>query len=103
MSFCRPRTGGRLLVFGYGRMLDGEAEHEHGVGVTVHGPGGRRQHLLGNRVVDDAHLNGDLLYASVDNGGDQPGRMVVSLRGGRVVASSDQPLPFLVGDPGPAC
>jgi hypothetical protein len=92
---------GRLLA--YGRMWDGEAEHERGVGVTVHGPGGRRQHLLGTRAVDEAHLNGDLLYASVDNGGDQPGRVVVSLRSGRVVASSDELLPYLLDDPGPAC
>jgi hypothetical protein len=28
---------GRLLA--YGRRWDGEAEHERGVGVTVHGPG----------------------------------------------------------------
>jgi hypothetical protein len=39
----------------------------------------------------------------VDDGGDQPGRVVVSLRSGRVVASSDELLPYLLDDPGPAC
>jgi hypothetical protein len=39
----------------------------------------------------------------VDNGGDQPGRVVVSLRSGQVVASSDELLPYLLDDPGPAC
>jgi hypothetical protein len=84
---------GRLLA--YGRTWDDEAGHERGTGVTVHGPGWWARHLLGTRAVDDAHLNGDLVYASVDNGGDQPGR---------VVASSDEPLPYLLpGDPGPGC
>jgi hypothetical protein len=92
---------GRLLA--YGRTWDDEAEHERGTGLTVHGPGWAR-HLLGTRSVDDAYLNGDLVYASVDNGGDQLGRVVVSLRSGRVVASSDEPLPYLLlGDPGPGC
>jgi hypothetical protein len=89
----------RLLA--YGRMWDGEAERERGIGVTLHGPGGRRQHLLGNRAVGEAHLNGDLLYASVDNGGGQPGRVVVSLRSGQMVASSDELLPYLLDDPRP--
>ena len=73
--------------------------------MTVHGPGDRpQQHLLGTRAVMDAHLNGDLLYASVDLGREDYGRVVVSLRNGRVVASSLEPLPFLLVDQaGPAC
>jgi hypothetical protein len=93
---------GRLLA--YGGTWDDEAQTQRGVGVTLYGPGDRRpRHLLGNRAVDDAHLNGELLYTSVDNGGEMSGRAVVSLRTGRVVSSSDQPLPYLLLDPGRTC
>jgi hypothetical protein len=94
---------GRLVTFG--GAWDAEAQRERGVGLTVHGPGVRQPvHLLGTRLVHDARLNGDLVYASVDNGGELFGRVVVSLRSGRVVASSDQPLPYLLlGGPGPGC
>jgi hypothetical protein len=93
---------GRLLA--YGGTWDDEAQRQRGVGVTLYGPGDRRpRHLLGSRAVDDAQLNGELLYASVDNGGEVSGRVVVSLRTGRVVSSSDQPLPNLLLDPGRTC
>jgi len=94
---------GRLLTFG--GTWDHEAQRENGAGVTIHGPGGRpQQHLLGTRAVMDAQLNGDLLYASVDLGREEHGRVVASLRDGRVVASSLEPLPFLlVHQVGPAC
>jgi hypothetical protein len=40
----------------------------------------------------------------VDTGDELFGRVVVSLRSGRVVASSDQPLPYLLlGDPARSC
>jgi hypothetical protein len=94
---------GRLLSFG--GTWDHEAQRENGAGVTIHGPGDRpRQHLLGTRAVVDAHLNGDLLYASVDLGREEHGRVVVCLRDGRVLASSLEPLPYLLLDQvGPAC
>ncbi|HEY6707818.1 MAG TPA: hypothetical protein VJB61_09520 [Actinomycetota bacterium] len=41
-------------------------------------------------------LHGDLVYAAVDRGGEQPGRVVLSLSTGRVLASSDDPLPDLL-------
>jgi hypothetical protein len=52
----------------------------------------------------EARLNGDLVYAAVDTGGEQFGRRVVSLRGGRVLSSSKAPLPWLLlGERGPTC
>jgi hypothetical protein len=54
--------------------------------------------------VVEAQLDGDLLYAAVDTGAEQDGRVVVSLSSGRVVASSAAPLPFLLlGEGGPSC
>jgi hypothetical protein len=88
---------GRLLA--YGGSWDDEAQRERGVGLTLYGPGdGPPRHLLGIRAVDDVQLNGELVYASVDSGGELPGRVVVSLGSGRVVASSDEPLPYLLLD-----
>jgi hypothetical protein len=49
-------------------------------------------------AVLDAHLQGDLVYASVDNGGEQPGYVVVSLRQGRVLRASKDWLPTLLLD-----
>jgi hypothetical protein len=46
----------------------------------------------------EAHLNGDLAYAAVDNGGERYGRVVVSLGSGRVLSSSEAPLPYLLLD-----
>ena len=86
---------GRLLAFG--TVWDPGSERERGVGLTVYGPGDRRpRHLLGTQAVMDAHLDGDLVYASVDNGNEQWGRVVASLGSGRVLASSPAPLPFLL-------
>ena len=52
----------------------------------MYGPGDRApRHLLGTRVVVEAHLNGDLVYAAVDSGAEQYGRVVVSLPSGRVL------------------
>jgi hypothetical protein len=87
---------GRLLAFG--GTWDDQAERQRGVGVTVHRPEDRPRHVLGNRAVDDVHLNGELLYAAVDNGRELPDRAVVSLRSGEVVSSSDEPLPYLLVD-----
>ena len=91
-----PRVGRSACWLGGGNLA------VWGGDSAVHGPRGRRQHLLGNRAVDEVHLNGDLPYASVDNGGDQSGRVVVSLRSGQVLASSDELPPYLLDDPGPA-
>jgi hypothetical protein len=44
----------------------------------------------------EAHLNGDLVYAAVDHGGERYGRVVVSLASGRVLSSSERPLPWLL-------
>jgi hypothetical protein len=87
---------GRLLAFG--ASWDRAAQRPRGTGLTVHGPGDRRRHLLGSRMVDDVQLNGDLAYASVElgNGTGEWGHLVVSLRDGRVLASSDAPLPYLL-------
>jgi hypothetical protein len=86
---------GRLLA--YGGAWDHEARRERGVGLTLYGPRDRPpQHLLGTRAVVEAHLNGDLAYAGVDTGDEEYGRVVVSRRSGRVVASSEEPLPFLL-------
>ena len=94
---------GRLLA--YGGTWDHEAQHARGVGLTLYGPGDRApRHLLGTRAVVEAHLNGDLVYAAVDSGAEQYGRVVVSLPSGRVLSSSAAPLPYLLlGDRGPAC
>jgi hypothetical protein len=46
--------------------------------------------------VVDAHLHGDLVYAEVDSGGEQPGRVILSLGSRRVLASSKDPLPYLL-------
>lgn len=57
-------------------------------------------------MVDDAYLNGELVYASLGDGGELPhqGHAVVSLRSGRVVASSDEYLPYLLlDDPDTTC
>ena len=94
---------GRLLA--YGGTWDHVAQRARGVGLTLYGPGDRApRHLLGTRAVVEAHLNGDLVYAAVDSGAEQYGRVVVSLPSGRVLASSAAPLPYLLlGDRGPAC
>ena len=86
---------GRLLTFG--GVWDDEAQRERGVGLTVHGPGERQPvHLLGTRLVLDARLHGELVYAEVDTGNELFGRVVVSLRSGRVASSSEAPLPYLL-------
>jgi hypothetical protein len=86
---------GRLLAFG--SIWDAEAQRERGTGLTLYGPGSRPpRHLLGDLAVLDAHLHGDLVYASVDNGGEQPGYAVVSLREGRVLRASKEWLPSLL-------
>ena len=73
------------------------ARRQRGIGLTVYGPGSQsRRHLLGGWAVHDAHLHGDLVYASVDNGGEQPGFAVVSLRDGRVLRTSKDWLPSLL-------
>jgi hypothetical protein len=93
---------GRLLAFG--ETWDFQAERARGMGVTLYGPGDRPRRLLGTQAVVEAHLDGDLLYAAVDTGKEQYGRAVVSLGTGRVMASSDAPLPFLLlGEGGPSC
>jgi hypothetical protein len=94
---------GRLLA--YGGTWDDEAQQQRGVGLTLYGPGNAPpRRLLGGQAVDDARLYGDLVYASVNNGGELFPRVVVSLRSGRVVASSEQPLPYLLlDDRGQAC
>jgi hypothetical protein len=93
---------GRLLAFG--GTWDFQAEQVRGMGVTLYGPGDRSRHLLGTQAVVEAQLDGDLLYAAVDTGAEQDGRVVVSLSSGRVVASSAAPLPFLLlGEGGPSC
>jgi hypothetical protein len=49
-------------------------------------------------------LDGDLVYAAVDDGGEQQSSVVVSLPGGRVLSSSEEPPPFLLpADRGPSC
>jgi hypothetical protein len=86
---------GRLLAFG--SIWDGEAQQERGSGLTLYQQGDHLgRHLLGDRAVLDARLRGDLVYAAVDRGGGQPGRVVLSLSTGRVLASSDDPLPDLL-------
>ena len=94
---------GRLLA--YGGTWDDQAQRQRGIGLTVYGPGsGPPRHLLGTQAVVDAYLDGDLAYASVDSGAELFGRVVVSLGSGRVVASSEQPLPYLLlDDRGQAC
>jgi hypothetical protein len=94
---------GRLLAFG--STWDATAQRERGTGLTVYGPGDQSpRHLLGDRAVFDAHLHGDLVYASVDNGGEQPGHMVVSLSEGRVLRTSRDWLPYLLlGDHDSPC
>jgi len=88
---------GRLLAFG--GTWDHEAQRERGVGLTLYGPENLRpRHLLGSQAVMEAHLNGDLAYAAVDNGGERYGRVVVSLGSGRVLSSSEAPLPYLLLD-----
>ena len=93
---------GRLLAFG--STWDADAQRERGTGLTVYGPGSRPpRHLLGELAVFDAHLHGDLVYASVDNG-DQPGYAVVSLGEGRVLRASRDWLPsLLLGDHDSPC
>ena len=94
---------GRLLA--YGGTWDAEAQRQRGVGLTLYGPGNSPpRHLLGTQAVEQARLHGDLVYASVDTGGELWARVVVSLRSGRVVASSEGPLPnLLLDDRGQAC
>ena len=88
---------GRLLAFG--STWDAEAQRERGTGLTVYGPGSQPpRHLLGDVAVFDAHLHRDLVYASVDNGGEQPGYVVVSLVEGRVLRASKDWLPTLLLD-----
>jgi hypothetical protein len=95
--------GGQLLAFG--GTWDDAAERQVGIGLSVHRPGSDRpRHLLGNQVVMEAHLDGDLVYAAVDTGNEEWGRRVLSLRSGRVLSSSDKPLPWLLlGERGPTC
>jgi hypothetical protein len=86
---------GRLVSTG--GTWDFEAQRERGAGVTLYGPGDRPpRHLLGTRTVWDAYLNGDLVYADLDTGTERSRHLVVSLRSGQVLASSDTPLPFLL-------
>jgi hypothetical protein len=94
---------GRLLTFG--GTWDAEAQQQRGVGLTIYGPGDRRPvHLLGSRAISDAYLHGDQVYAAIENGGEQPGRAVVSLKSGRVLASSRTPMPYLLlGDRDRVC
>jgi hypothetical protein len=94
---------GRLLA--YGGTWDDQAQRTRGAGLTLYGPGGRPpRHLLGAEAVMEAHLDGDLVYAAVDTGDEQFGRRVVSLRSGRVLSSSEAPLPWLLlGERGPTC
>jgi hypothetical protein len=94
---------GRLLAYGW--AWDHQAQRGLGVGLTVYGPGDQPpRHLLGTQAVLEAHVNGDLVYAAVDTGNEEYDRRVLSLRDGRVLASSERPLPWLlVGDRGPGC
>lgn len=95
---------GRLLA--HGGTWDEQAQRERGAGLTFYAPGERPRHLLGTRMVDDAYLNGELVYASLGDGSELPhqGHAVVSLRSGRVVASSDEYLPYLLlDDPDTTC
>lgn len=95
---------GRLLA--YGSTWDEQAQRERGAGLTLYGPGERPRHLLGTRMVDDVYLNGELVYASLGDGGELPhqGHAVVSLHSGRVVASSGEYLPYLLlDDPDTTC
>ena len=94
---------GRLLA--YGGTWDDQAQRPRGAGLTLYGPGNRPpRHLLGAEAVMEARLNGDLVHAAVDTGGEQFGRRVVSLRGGRALSSSKAPLPWLLpGERGPTC
>ena len=95
---------GRLLA--YGGTWDERAQRERGAGLTIYGPGERPRHLLGTHMVDDAYLNRELVYASLGDGSELPhqGHAVVSLRSGRVVASSDEYLPYLLlDDPDTTC
>jgi hypothetical protein len=94
---------GRLLA--YGGTWDDQAQRTRGVGLTLYGPGGQPpRHLLGAEAVMEAHLNGDLVYAAVDTGNEEFGHRVLSLRGGRVISSSEAPLPWLLlGERGPTC
>jgi hypothetical protein len=86
---------GRLLAFG--ATWDYEADDWAGVGLTVYGPGGRPpRRLLGDQVVMEAQLNGDLAYAGVHTGAELFGRVVVSVRSGRVLWSSPDPPPYLL-------
>jgi hypothetical protein len=89
---------GRLMAFG--STWDARAERERGTGLTLYGPGDQPpRHLLGHAAVFDAHLRGDLVYASVDTGGEQWGHVVVSLGERRVRRTSRDPLPsLLLGD-----
>ena len=81
------------------RRHPGRAPIGHPAGLTVYGPGSQPpRHLLGDVAVFDAHLHGDLVYASVDNGGQQPGYVVVSLVEGRVLRASNDLLPTLLLD-----
>ena len=89
---------GRLLA--YGGTWDEQAQRERGAGLTLYAPGERPRHLLGTRMVDDAYLNGELVYASLGDGElPHQGHAVVSLRSGRVVASSDEPAVPAAGRP----
>jgi hypothetical protein len=87
--------GGRLLAFG--GIWDYAAERQVGIGLSLHHSGDDRpRHLLGSQAVMEAHLNGDLVYAAVDTGNEEWGRRVLSLRSGRVLSSSEKPLPWLL-------
>jgi hypothetical protein len=87
--------GGRLLAFG--GTWDHETQRELGVGLTLYAPGEPRpRHLLTGQAVMEAHLNGDLVYAAVDTGDEEWASRVVSLRSGRVLSSSEGPLPWLL-------
>ena len=88
---------GRLVSTG--GTWDDEAQVERGAGMTLYGPGDRPpRHLLGTRMVWDAHLNGDLAYADLDTGAERSLHVVVSLRSGRVLTAAHAPLPLLLLD-----
>ena len=48
------------------------------------------------RLLALGDFDDDVVYASVDNGGEQPGYVVVSLREGRVLRASEEWLPSLL-------
>jgi hypothetical protein len=89
---------GRLFAFGGAWTGQGQS----GTGLTVYGPGDRRPlHLLGDRLVLEAHGSGPLAYVGLSDGGDQgeSAAAVVDLDSGRVLARLQQSLPYLLLGP----